>query len=120
MRDRLFEIFDDVRDNPDLWVAVLTGEGGVDSPDYDLLEMAEKAAWTTKDRALPNHRRKLEAHDSRHRRVLSCAGQQPGAILRHPDRFRTDGLRLASSQAWHRLDQRPMFVGASHPVEHRL
>jgi enoyl-CoA hydratase/carnithine racemase len=40
MRDRLFEIFDDVRDNPEVWVAVLTGEGGVFSTGHDLVEMA--------------------------------------------------------------------------------
>jgi len=40
MRDRLFEIFDDVRDNPDIWVAVLAGEGGVFSTGHDLVEMA--------------------------------------------------------------------------------
>lgn len=40
MKDRLFEIFDDVRDNPDVWVAVLAGEGGVFSTGHDLIEMA--------------------------------------------------------------------------------
>jgi E-phenylitaconyl-CoA hydratase len=40
MKDRLFEIFDDVRDNPDVWVAILTGEGGVFSTGHDLVEMA--------------------------------------------------------------------------------
>jgi enoyl-CoA hydratase/carnithine racemase len=44
VRDRLFQIFDDVRDNPNVWLAVLTGEGGVFSTGHDLVEMAAGGA----------------------------------------------------------------------------
>jgi E-phenylitaconyl-CoA hydratase len=44
MRDRLFDIFDDVRDNPEVWVAVLAGERGVFSTGHDLVEIAAGGA----------------------------------------------------------------------------
>jgi E-phenylitaconyl-CoA hydratase len=40
LKDRLFDAFTDVRDNPDVWMAVLTGEGRAFSTGHDLVEMA--------------------------------------------------------------------------------
>lgn len=44
MKDRLFDVFTDVRDNPDVWIAVLTGEGRAFSTGHDLVEMAGGSA----------------------------------------------------------------------------
>ncbi len=40
LKDCLFDAFTDVRDNPDVWIAVLTGEGRAFSTGHDLVEMA--------------------------------------------------------------------------------
>lgn len=51
MRNELFRVFADVRDNPDVWLALVTGNGRAFSVGHDLLEMggAEDRGPTTDD-----------------------------------------------------------------------
>src|SRR5262245_3062054 len=41
MRGELFGVLEDVRDNDDVWVAVITGAGGIFSAGHDLTESLE-------------------------------------------------------------------------------
>ena len=43
MRQELGAIFDDVRDNPDVWLAIITGKGRAFCTGHDLSDMAEGA-----------------------------------------------------------------------------
>ena len=43
MRQELGVIFDDVRDNPDVWLAIITGKGRAFCTGHDLTDMAEGA-----------------------------------------------------------------------------
>ena len=43
MRQELGAIFDDVRDNPDVWLAIITGKGRAFCTGHDLTDMAEGA-----------------------------------------------------------------------------
>lgn len=48
MREELFDAFTDVRDNPEVWVAVITGAGNAFSTGHDLKEMGTGKRPTTR------------------------------------------------------------------------
>ena len=124
MRDMLWQLLHEVNDNPDIWMAVITGNGRAFSvghgPRFHV--RTQRCAVRPGD----FHRRPvcvsvgdIQADNLRDKRVLPGARRRHRAGVGYSDSIGPGAVRVAAGEARHRLGERALHAVAARAPELR-
>ena len=125
MRNEIWRVMHDVNDNPDVWMAVITGKGRAFSVGHDLVSMSGRGDDLYEDEISTED---LYVYQTQiYKPIIAsingfCLAQGGGIALASDiqDRVRPGAVRMAAGPTWHRLCQRSVHVGAPRTAQLRV
>ena len=125
MRNEIWRVMHDVNDNPDVWMAVITGKGRAFSVGHDLVSMSGRGDDLYEDEISTED---LYVYQTQiYKPIIAsingfCLAQGGGIALASDIRIASDQAQFGWPQAQtrHRLGQRAVHVGAPRTAQLRV